>query len=93
MGFDEWWHCTKCEARGPGLNNKFCTAYTHKRWKDTHNDTNKHKDEDQEYPGQKVRKEAYDRMVENHKDKIVQKQEEAEAIRIKKKRRMDKQHK
>eukprot|EP00972_Heterocapsa_arctica_P107987 15904959-Heterocapsa_arctica.AAC.1 len=21
MGFDEWWHCTKCEARGPELNN------------------------------------------------------------------------
>eukprot|EP00972_Heterocapsa_arctica_P001479 214628-Heterocapsa_arctica.AAC.1 len=27
MGFDGWWHCTKCEGRGPGLNNKFCTAY------------------------------------------------------------------
>eukprot|EP00972_Heterocapsa_arctica_P039859 5871641-Heterocapsa_arctica.AAC.1 len=20
IGFDEWWHCTKCEAKEPGLN-------------------------------------------------------------------------
>eukprot|EP00972_Heterocapsa_arctica_P034242 5043973-Heterocapsa_arctica.AAC.1 len=68
MGFDGWWHCTKCEARGPGLNNKFCTAYTHKRWKGTqsgHNDN----DGDEDYPGKRVRKDAYNRMVENHKDK------------------------
>eukprot|EP00972_Heterocapsa_arctica_P041067 6053546-Heterocapsa_arctica.AAC.1 len=31
MGFDGWWHCTKREARGPGLNNKFCTAYAHNK--------------------------------------------------------------
>eukprot|EP00972_Heterocapsa_arctica_P073098 10797269-Heterocapsa_arctica.AAC.1 len=65
MGFDEWWHCTKCEARGPELNTKFCTAYTHKRWK-----PGQGKDEEnQHYPGEKVRRDAYIRMLENYKDK------------------------
>eukprot|EP00972_Heterocapsa_arctica_P077244 11392851-Heterocapsa_arctica.AAC.1 len=49
MGFDGWWHCTKCEARGPGLNNKFCTSYTHKRWKGTRSDRSD-QDDDDDYP-------------------------------------------
>eukprot|EP00972_Heterocapsa_arctica_P043901 6482310-Heterocapsa_arctica.AAC.1 len=69
MGFDGWWHCTKCEAREPGLNKKFCTAYTHKRWNATINDNND-QDEDQDYPGQRIRNDAYIRMVEDHKDKL-----------------------
>eukprot|EP00972_Heterocapsa_arctica_P112254 16430750-Heterocapsa_arctica.AAC.1 len=85
MGFDGWWHCTKCEARGPALNNKFCIAYTHKRWNNTGNDN----DHNVDYPGQKVRKYAYNRMVEHQKDKIFQEQEAADAIRNTKK--MDKQ--
>eukprot|EP00972_Heterocapsa_arctica_P050769 7461830-Heterocapsa_arctica.AAC.1 len=83
MGFDGWWHCTKCEARGPGLNNKFCAAYTHKSWKGTHSDHTDQND-DEEYPGQRVRQDVYNRMVGNHKDKFSQQQEEAEAIKKRK---------
>eukprot|EP00972_Heterocapsa_arctica_P009661 1423767-Heterocapsa_arctica.AAC.1 len=64
MGFDGWWHCTKCEARGPGLNKQFSTAYTHKIWKGTRSD-HSDQDENEDYPGQRVRKDAYNRMVEN----------------------------
>eukprot|EP00972_Heterocapsa_arctica_P095337 14060931-Heterocapsa_arctica.AAC.1 len=66
MGFNGWWHCTKCEARDPGLYKQFCIAYTHKRWKIAHSDHTDH-DSDGDYPGHKVREEAYNRMVENHK--------------------------
>eukprot|EP00972_Heterocapsa_arctica_P016305 2406699-Heterocapsa_arctica.AAC.1 len=60
MGFDEWWHCTECEARGPELNNKFCTAYSHKIF------TGQDQDEDQYgkyYPGEKIRRDACSRAV------------------------------
>eukprot|EP00972_Heterocapsa_arctica_P050126 7371461-Heterocapsa_arctica.AAC.1 len=72
VGFDGWWHCITCEARVPELNKRFCSAYTHKRWKNTHSD-HTDQDSDGEYPGHKVRKEAYNIMVEN--------QEEAQANR------------
>eukprot|EP00972_Heterocapsa_arctica_P089444 13186939-Heterocapsa_arctica.AAC.1 len=67
--------------------------HTHIRDGRSHTMTNMQTYEDQEYPGQKVRKEACDIMVENHKDKVFQKQEEYEAIRINKTRRMDKHNK
>ena len=31
VGFDKWWYFTACEAKGPNMNNKFCTAYVHKQ--------------------------------------------------------------
>eukprot|EP00972_Heterocapsa_arctica_P070859 10468771-Heterocapsa_arctica.AAC.1 len=74
MGFDGWWHCTKCEARGPGLDNKFRTAYTHNIWTNADSDHTDH-DSDGDYPGHNVRKETYNIMVENHKDNIFQTQE------------------
>eukprot|EP00972_Heterocapsa_arctica_P018655 2757983-Heterocapsa_arctica.AAC.1 len=46
-------------------------------------------DSDGDYPGHRVRKEAYCRMIENHKDNIFQKREEAEAIRKRKNRKMN----
>eukprot|EP00972_Heterocapsa_arctica_P062752 9255519-Heterocapsa_arctica.AAC.1 len=70
----------KCDARGPGLNNQICTAYAHKIWNFEDSDRTDH-DSDGYYPGHKVRKEAYNIMLENHKDNMFQKQEEAEAIR------------
>eukprot|EP00972_Heterocapsa_arctica_P095779 14125777-Heterocapsa_arctica.AAC.1 len=54
-GFDGWCHCTKCDARGPGLNKQFCNAYTHNRWESTHSDHTDH-DSDGDCPGHKVRK-------------------------------------
>eukprot|EP00972_Heterocapsa_arctica_P069851 10318822-Heterocapsa_arctica.AAC.1 len=81
MGFDEWWHRTKCEARGPELNKKFCSACTHKIC------NGQDKDDDQqgkEYSGEKIRRDAYSRAFEQHKDKQFQAKEEAEANRIKK---------
>eukprot|EP00972_Heterocapsa_arctica_P019775 2916575-Heterocapsa_arctica.AAC.1 len=71
MGFDGWWHCTKCEARRPGLNKQICTAYTRKRWKSTHSD-HSDQDDDEDHPGQRIRKDAYNIMVDNHKDKLFQ---------------------
>eukprot|EP00972_Heterocapsa_arctica_P084119 12392852-Heterocapsa_arctica.AAC.1 len=52
MGFDGWWHCSKCEERGPGLNKKFCSAYTHKR---CNTNSENEQDGNQDYPGTKVR--------------------------------------
>eukprot|EP00972_Heterocapsa_arctica_P000139 21279-Heterocapsa_arctica.AAC.1 len=72
----------KMRSQRPRAQPKKCTAYTHKRWKNADSDHTDH-DSDGDYPGHKVRKEAYDRMVENHKDKIFQKREEAEATRKK----------
>eukprot|EP00972_Heterocapsa_arctica_P097118 14329094-Heterocapsa_arctica.AAC.1 len=46
-------------------------------------------DSDDNYPGHKVRMGSYNIMVENHKDKIFQQREEAEAIRNNKNRKMD----
>eukprot|EP00972_Heterocapsa_arctica_P008589 1253871-Heterocapsa_arctica.AAC.1 len=33
VGFKDWWYRTACEAKGPTMNNKFCSSYTHKIWK------------------------------------------------------------
>eukprot|EP00972_Heterocapsa_arctica_P067214 9919296-Heterocapsa_arctica.AAC.1 len=75
VGFIEWWCCTACEAKGPTMNNKFCSSYTHKRWENTDSDHSGH-DSDDRFPGHKVRISAYNRMVENHKDKVSQQKEE-----------------
>eukprot|EP00972_Heterocapsa_arctica_P047491 7003224-Heterocapsa_arctica.AAC.1 len=69
----------KCEARGPELNNKFCTGYTHKRWNTGDRDNEENQDLD--YPGEEVRRNAYIRMLENHKDKVFHNKEEAESKR------------
>eukprot|EP00972_Heterocapsa_arctica_P094241 13897642-Heterocapsa_arctica.AAC.1 len=61
VALDGWWYCTACEARGPDLNKKFCSAYSHKQMKHTDSDHTDH-DSDGDYPGHKVRKEAYNRM-------------------------------
>jgi hypothetical protein len=79
IGFDEWWHCKKCEAKGPELNKKFCTGYTHKRW--NAGDEDNAEDPDQDYPGEEVRRNAYIRMLENYKDKVFHNKEEAESKR------------
>eukprot|EP00972_Heterocapsa_arctica_P114831 16444578-Heterocapsa_arctica.AAC.1 len=68
FGFDGWWCCTACEARGPDLNETFCSSYTHKGWKNTNSDRTD-QDSDDNYPGHKVRMGANNIMVENHKDK------------------------
>eukprot|EP00972_Heterocapsa_arctica_P030730 4523909-Heterocapsa_arctica.AAC.1 len=62
---------------------KLCIAHTHKLWKNEDSDHTDH-DSDGDYPGHNVRKEAYNIMVENHKDTIFQKQEEAVATRKRK---------
>ena len=70
---------TNCEAKGPELNNKFCTGYTHKRW--NAGDEDDEGDPNQDYPGEEVRRNAYIRLVENHKDKVFHNKEEAESKR------------
>eukprot|EP00972_Heterocapsa_arctica_P088156 12999287-Heterocapsa_arctica.AAC.1 len=64
-----------CEAKGPDMNKTCCSSYTHKRGKSPDSD---HSDEDNEehFPGYTIRKEAYNRVVKNHKDKIFQQNEE-----------------
>eukprot|EP00972_Heterocapsa_arctica_P103737 15288605-Heterocapsa_arctica.AAC.1 len=52
VGFDGWWCCTACKARGPDLNKKFCAAYTHKRWINADSAHTDH-DSDGDYPGHK----------------------------------------
>eukprot|EP00972_Heterocapsa_arctica_P069475 10265737-Heterocapsa_arctica.AAC.1 len=52
------------------------------------NDHSDH-DSDDEFPGHKVSNEAYSIMVENHKDNIFQRNEEQEAIRLKKSRKLN----
>eukprot|EP00972_Heterocapsa_arctica_P037044 5453236-Heterocapsa_arctica.AAC.1 len=69
------------------MNNQFCSSYTHKRWKHTDSDHSELDSED-EFPGHKVRKEAYSIMVENHKDNIFQQHEETKAIRPNKSRKL-----
>eukprot|EP00972_Heterocapsa_arctica_P085556 12610746-Heterocapsa_arctica.AAC.1 len=71
----DWWYCTACEAKGPNMNKKCCSSYTHKKWKNTDSDHSDN-DSDNNFPGHNVRKEAYNIMVENHKDKIFQQKEE-----------------
>eukprot|EP00972_Heterocapsa_arctica_P102686 15134058-Heterocapsa_arctica.AAC.1 len=61
------------------MNNTFCSSYTRKRWTNTDSD-HSDCDGDNNYPGHRVRKEASDRMVENHKDKIFQEREETKPI-------------
>eukprot|EP00972_Heterocapsa_arctica_P022678 3336106-Heterocapsa_arctica.AAC.1 len=29
--FLNWWYCMACEAKGPDMNKKFCSSYTHER--------------------------------------------------------------
>eukprot|EP00972_Heterocapsa_arctica_P115089 16445964-Heterocapsa_arctica.AAC.1 len=69
VGFQNWWYCMACEAKGPDMNNTFCAAYAHKRGKNFDSDHSDGEDEDQ-YPGTKTRNEAYLRIVENHKDSV-----------------------
>eukprot|EP00972_Heterocapsa_arctica_P085408 12587625-Heterocapsa_arctica.AAC.1 len=52
VGFKDWWYCTTCEAKGPEMNNTFCSSYTHKGWKNTDSDHNDC-DSDNNYPGHK----------------------------------------
>eukprot|EP00972_Heterocapsa_arctica_P024655 3636856-Heterocapsa_arctica.AAC.1 len=59
------------------MNKTFCSAYTHKRVGNPDSDHSDDEDEDQ-YPGTKTIKEAYLRIVENHKDKVFQLNEEKE---------------
>eukprot|EP00972_Heterocapsa_arctica_P049236 7247355-Heterocapsa_arctica.AAC.1 len=61
VGFNGWWKCTKCEAKGPDMNKKFCSAYTHERSAGD-DDDKQAAEEDTEYPGVSTRKDAYDRM-------------------------------
>eukprot|EP00972_Heterocapsa_arctica_P060321 8897261-Heterocapsa_arctica.AAC.1 len=65
------------------MNKKFCSSYTHNKWENTDSD---HSDCDSEdnYPGHKVRKEAYNIMVENHKDNIFQEKEATQANKLRK---------
>eukprot|EP00972_Heterocapsa_arctica_P058896 8679792-Heterocapsa_arctica.AAC.1 len=69
------------------MNKQFCSSYTHKRWKHTDSDHSGCDSEDN-YPGHKVRKEAYNIMVENHKDKIIQEKEGKEANRLRTNRQL-----
>eukprot|EP00972_Heterocapsa_arctica_P075002 11069309-Heterocapsa_arctica.AAC.1 len=64
-----------CEATGPNMNSNICSSYTHKRGKSPDSD---HSDDDNvnHFPGYNIRKEAYTRVVENHKDKVFQQNEE-----------------
>eukprot|EP00972_Heterocapsa_arctica_P077961 11496541-Heterocapsa_arctica.AAC.1 len=84
----EWWYCTACEAKGPNVNNQFCSSYTHKGWTNADSD---HSDNDSEnkVPGHKVRKEAYNIMVGNHKDNIFQQKEATEANRLRTTRELE----
>eukprot|EP00972_Heterocapsa_arctica_P009723 1431522-Heterocapsa_arctica.AAC.1 len=54
---------------------------TRMRWKSTHSD-HSDQDDDEDCPGQRVRKDAYNRMVEHHKDNIFQQKEEADINNI-----------
>eukprot|EP00972_Heterocapsa_arctica_P006441 944655-Heterocapsa_arctica.AAC.1 len=64
-----------CEARGPDMNKQICSSYTHKRGKNTDSD---HSDDGnyENFPGYMIRKQACNRVVENHKDNIFQPNEE-----------------
>eukprot|EP00972_Heterocapsa_arctica_P107133 15784903-Heterocapsa_arctica.AAC.1 len=73
-----------CEAKGPDMNKKFCSAYTHTRGKNSDSDDD---DEDQ-YPGTKTINEAYLRIVENHKDKVFQQNEDKETKKLNKLRKI-----
>eukprot|EP00972_Heterocapsa_arctica_P027327 4016172-Heterocapsa_arctica.AAC.1 len=64
-----------CEAKGPDMNNKLCSSYTHTRGKQPDSD-HSDDDNDEQFPGYKIRKEADNRVVENHKDKLFQQNEE-----------------
>eukprot|EP00972_Heterocapsa_arctica_P054755 8070367-Heterocapsa_arctica.AAC.1 len=70
-----------CEAKGPDMNNKFCSSYIHKRGKSPDSDHSAD-DNEEHFPGYNIRKEAYNRVVENHKDKISQHNEEKEAKKV-----------
>eukprot|EP00972_Heterocapsa_arctica_P024932 3675514-Heterocapsa_arctica.AAC.1 len=67
-----------CEAKGPDMNKKFCAAYTHTRGKHFDSDHSDGDDEDH-YPGTKTRNEAYLRIMENHKDKASQLNDDKES--------------
>eukprot|EP00972_Heterocapsa_arctica_P033134 4874561-Heterocapsa_arctica.AAC.1 len=70
------------------MNNKFCSSYTHKRCKNLDSD-NSDTDSENNFPGHKVRIEAYNRMMENHTDKIFQQKEDKEANRLRKSRKFN----
>eukprot|EP00972_Heterocapsa_arctica_P013501 1988790-Heterocapsa_arctica.AAC.1 len=71
-----------CEAKGPDINNKFCSSYTHKRSKGPDSD-HSDDDNDEQFTGYKIRKKAYNRVVENHNGTIIQHNEETEAKKAK----------
>eukprot|EP00972_Heterocapsa_arctica_P066596 9827540-Heterocapsa_arctica.AAC.1 len=70
-----------CEAKGPDMNKQICSSYTHKRGKRPDSD-HSDDDNDEQFPGYKIRKETYNRVVENHKDKLFQHNEEHKLRRL-----------
>eukprot|EP00972_Heterocapsa_arctica_P111159 16365961-Heterocapsa_arctica.AAC.1 len=65
------------------MNNTFSSSYTHKRGEQPDSD-HSDEDDDNQFPGYKIRKEAFNILVENHKNKVFQHNEEKEAKKLKK---------
>eukprot|EP00972_Heterocapsa_arctica_P068219 10075803-Heterocapsa_arctica.AAC.1 len=70
-----------CEAKGPDMNKQFCSSYIHEAGKQPDSD---HSDEDDgnTFPGYKIREKAFNILVDNHKDKVFQRNEEQKAKKL-----------